>query len=193
MGKQGCYNFSMPTGGYQNLLVYRLAVTIDDGTYMFCKKFLPDYADKRTVEQMIQASRSGKQNIVEGSLEKSHESNIKLTGVGRASYGELIEDYLDYLRRRNLPVWDKNDPKVLKIRSFKESISNLTNLTNLSNWSNLSLDNSTHFANLMLCLLFKETYLLDQLLRAQEKMFVEHGGFRENLFKKRRDFLNKRN
>lgn len=86
-------------GGYKNLLVYRLAVTIDDGTYLFCKKFLPDYADKRTVEQMIQASRSGKQNIVEGSLEKSMEGNIKLTGVGRASYGELIEDFLDFLRR----------------------------------------------------------------------------------------------
>ena len=82
--------------GYKDLLVYRLAVTIDDGTYLFCKKFLPDYTDKRTVEQMIQASRSGKQNIVEGSLEKSCESNIKLTGVGRASYGELIEDFLDF-------------------------------------------------------------------------------------------------
>ena len=67
--------------GYRDLLVYRLAVTIDDGTYLFCKKFLPDYADKRTVEQIIQASRSGKQNIVEGSLEKialvlSEEKNI---------------------------------------------------------------------------------------------------------------------
>lgn len=177
--------------GYRDLLVYRLAVTIDDGTYLFCKKFLPDYADKRTVEQMIQASRSGKQNIVEGSLEKSCESNIKLTGVGRASYGELIEDFLDFLRRRGLPVWDKNDPRVLKIRAFRESVQIPTNLTNLSNWSNLSLDNSQQFANFMLCLLYKETFLLDQLLRAQEKKFVEEGGFRENLFKKRREFLNK--
>ena len=178
--------------GYKDLLVYRLAVTVDDGTYLFCKKFLPDYADKRTVEQMIQASRSGKQNIVEGSLEKSCESNIKLTGVARASYGELIEDFLDFLRRRNLPVWDKSDPRVLKIRSFRESITNSTNLTNLSNWANLSLDNSQHFANLMLCLLYKETFLLDQLLRAQEKKFVEEGGFRENLFRKRREFLKNR-
>ncbi len=179
-------------GGYKDLVVYRLAVTIDDGTYLFCKKFLPDYADKRTVEQMIQASRSGKQNIVEGSLEKSCESNIKLTGVGRASYGELIEDFLDFLRRRNLPVWDKNDPRVLKIRAFRESVENPTNLTNLSNWSNLNLENSQHFSNLMLCLLYKETFLLDSLLRAQEKMFIEQGGFRENLFRKRRDFLNKK-
>ncbi len=177
--------------GYKDLLVYRLAVTIDDGTYLFCKKFLPNYADKRTVEQMIQASRSGKQNIVEGSLEKSCESNIKLTGVGRASYGELIEDFLDFLRRRNLSVWDKNDPRVLKIRSFRESVKNSTNLSNLSNWSNLNLENSQHLANLMLCLLYKETFLLDQLLKAQEKMFVEQGGFRENLFRKRREFLNK--
>lgn len=175
--------------GYKNLLVYRLAVTIDDGTYLFCKKFLPDYADKRTVEQMIQASRSGKQNIVEGSLEKSMEGNIKLTGVGRASYGELIEDFLDFLRRRKLTVWEKNDPRILKIRAFRESVANLTNLTNLSNWSNLNLENSEEFSNLMLCLLYKETYLLDQLLRAQEDKFVKEGGFRENLFKKRREFM----
>lgn len=176
-------------GGYKNLLVYRLAVTIDDGTYLFCKKFLPDYADKRTVEQMIQASRSGKQNIVEGSLEKSMEGNIKLTGVARASYGELIEDFLDFLRRRNLFLWDKNDPRVLKIRAFRESVANLTNLTNLSNWANLNLENSEEFSNLMLCLLYKETYLLDRLLRAQEDKFVKEGGFRENLFKKRREFM----
>jgi restriction system protein len=180
-------------GGYQSLLVYRLGVTIDDGTILFCRKFLPDYADKRTVEQMTQADRSGKQNIVEGSLEKSFESNIKLTGVARASYGELIEDFLDYLRRRNLPLWSKTDPRALKIRAFRESVETPTNLTNLANWSNLDLNNPEHFANLMLCLLYKQTFLLDQLLRAQEKKFVEEGGFRENLFRKRREYLANKN
>lgn len=141
---------------------------------------------------MVQASRSGKQNIVEGSLEKSVEGNIKLTGVARASYGELIEDFRDFLRRRSLPVWDKDESRVAKIRAFRESVVNPTNLANLSNWLNLSLENSEHLANLMLCLLHKETFLLDQLLRAQEKKFVEEGGFRENLFRKRREFLNKK-
>lgn len=122
-------------GGYESLLVYRLAVTIDDGTYLFCQKFLLQWIDKRTVEQMFQASRSGKQNIVEGSLEKSFEGNIKLTGVARASYGELLEDYKDFLRRRRLPLWEKEDERVLKIRAFREETGRETNLTNLSSGS----------------------------------------------------------
>ena len=119
--------------GYESLLVYRLAVTIFDFGNIFCQEFLKDLKYRRTVEQMEQANRSGKQNIVEASLEKSMEGNIKLTGVSRASYGELMEDFKDDLRLRNLPIWDKNDPRVLKIRSFKESVENPTNLTNLSN------------------------------------------------------------
>jgi len=172
-------------------LVYRLAVTIDEGTFLFCQKFLSDWLEKRTVEQMIQASRSGKQNIVEGSLEKSCEGNIKLTGVARASYGELLEDFKDFLRRRKLRLWEKNDPKTLKIRAFREVVGKETNLTNLSNWANLNLDNSEDFANLMICLIYKESFLLDQLIRSQEKKFVEEGGFREGLFRKRREYLGK--
>jgi len=179
-------------GGYENLLVYRLAVTIDEGTILFCRKYLSDYSERRTVEQMIQASRSGKQNIVEGSLEKSCEGNIKLTGVARASYGELLEDFKDYLRRRKLVLWGKDDKRVLKIRAFREEIGRETSLTDLANWANLNLDDPKEFANLMICLIYKESFLLDQLLRAQEKKFVEEGGFRENLFKKRKEFL-KRN
>ena len=182
---------TMTSGGYENLLVYRLAVTIFDFNLLFCQRFLSDYKYRRTVEQMEQADRSGKQNIVEGSLEKSMEGNIKLTGVARASYGELLEDYKDYLRTRNLKLWDKNDPRVLRIRSFKESLENPTNLTNLSNLTNLDFNNPENFANIMICLIYKENYLLDQLLRSQEKKFIEQGGFRENLFKKRKDYLDK--
>ena len=176
-------------GGYESLLVYRLAVTLHDFTVIFCDLFLPDYKYKRTVEQMIQAARSGKQNIVEGSLEKSTESNIKLTGVARASFGELLEDYKDYLRQRRMTIWSKDDVRVERIRQYRESIPNETNLSNLSNWTHLDFTKGEHFANLMICLLYKENYLLDQLLRAQEDKFIKEGGFRENLFKKRRDFL----
>lgn len=176
------------TGGYENLLVYRLAVTIFDGTVSFCDCFLFDLKFKRTVEQMVQAARSGKQNIVEGSLEKSVEANIKLTGVARASFGELLEDFRDFLRQRNLPIWDKNGPKSLRIRAYRESTANLTNLSNLANWSNLSLQKEEDFANLLICLIFKENFLLDQLLRSLEEKFVREGGFRENLFKKRREY-----
>jgi restriction system protein len=182
---------TMTSGGYENLLVYRLAVTIFDFNLLFCQRFLSNYKYRRTVDQMEQASRSGKQNIVEGSLEKSMEGNIKLTGVARANYGELLEDYKDFLRTRNLMIWDKNDPRILKIRSFKETLENPTNLTNLSSWTNLDFNNQENFANIMICLLYKENYLLDQLLRSQEQKFVEHGGFRENLFRKRKEYLDK--
>lgn len=176
---------------YTDLLVYRLAVTIFDATVQFCKVFLCERQYRRTVEQMTQAARSGKQNIVEGSLEKSVESNIKLTGVARASFGELLEDYKDYLRQRNLLLWDKTNPIVLKIRSYRERVSNVTNLTYLANFSNLNLSNPTHYANILICLIYKENFLLDRLLQSLQNRFVREGGFRENLYKKRYEYKNK--
>ena len=173
-------------GGYESLLVYRLAVTIYDLTVGFYQRFLSDLKYKRTVEQMHQAARSGKQNIVEGSLEKSTASDMMLTGVSRASFGELMEDYKDFLRERGLPIWNKDDSRVLRIRAFRESTTNETNLSNLTNWTHLDFEKSENYANLMICLLYKENYLLDQLSRAKERMFVEKGGFRENLYQKRR-------
>lgn len=168
-------------GGYQNLIVYQLAVIIFDLTNKFCKTYLTNQSNLsyRTIDQMIQAARSGKQNIVEASLEKSLKMNIKLTGVARASFGELLEDYKDYLRINNLILWDKNDPKVKEIRKIR--ISSSTNLSNLSNWTNTP----ESFCNLMITLISLDTYLLDQMLRSLEEKFVREGGYSENLFKKR--------
>ena len=137
---------------------------------------------------MHQAARSGKQNIVEGSLEKSTASDMMLVGVSRASFGELLEDYKDFLRERGLPIWNKDDPRVMRTRSFRESTTEETNLTNLTHWTNLDFEKPENYANLMICLLHKENYLLDQLSRAKEHMFVEKGGFRENLFQKRTQY-----
>src|SRR3989344_1530624 len=183
-------------GGYENLIVYWLGVDISDLTAIFCDR----YIDKRsrTHDQMVQASRSGKQNIVEGSLANSIESNLKLTGVARASYGELLEDYRDFLRQKNLRIWPKDDPRVVTIRRMRV-ITNKTNESNLSNRTNLShetyksyLNSSESFANLVLTLCFKQGYLLDQLLKAQQEKFVREGGFRENLFKKRIEYRKSR-
>lgn len=177
-------------GGYQSLIVYWLALDIFDLTSIFCKS----YVDKRsrTLDQMVQAARSGKQNIVEGSLEPSVESNLKLTGVARASYGELLEDYKDFLRQRKLIVWHKDDPKVLQIRRMRV----VPHETNESNWTNLTygtyLTNGESFANLMITLCFKEGYLLDKLIQSLNNKFVIEGGFRENLFKKRMEYKTKR-
>jgi four helix bundle suffix protein len=168
--------------GYQNLIVYQQAVIIYDLTYEFCKKYLDKFTDKRTIEQMIQAARSGKQNIVEGSLEKSLKMNIKLTGVSRGSFGELLEDYKDFLRIRKLPIWGKDESRVWEIRKLR--FSDKTNLSHLSNWTN----NPESFANLMICLLSKENYLLDKMTKSLEDKFIKEGGYSENLFKKRIEY-----
>ncbi|PIS13984.1 four helix bundle protein [Candidatus Shapirobacteria bacterium CG09_land_8_20_14_0_10_47_13] len=172
--------------GYKDLLVYRLAVTIFDLTDLFCRRWIEKRS--RTFDQMVQASRSGKQNIAEASKEISSSSQILLNSTSRASYTELGEDFEDFLRQRNLPIWSKNDPRILKIRVFRESVESPTNLANLTSWTNLNFENQENFANLMLCLCFKQGYLMDQLLRSLEGKFVKEGGFRENLFRKRREY-----
>jgi len=172
--------------GYKDLLVYRLAVTIFDLTDLFCRRWIEKRS--RTFDQMVQASRSGKQNIAEASKEISSSGQILLNSTSRASYTELGEDFEDFLRQRNLPIWSKNDPRILKIRVFRESVESPTNLANLTSWTNLNFENQENFANLMLCLCFKQGYLMDQLLRSLEGKFVKEGGFRENLFRKRREY-----
>jgi restriction system protein len=174
--------------GYKDLLVYRLSVTIYDLNIEFYTRFLSDVKYRRTVEQMHQAARSGKQNIVEGSLEKSTASDMMLVGVARASFEELLEDYADFLRERGLPVWAKEDPRVLRVRAFRETTEQETNLTNLAHWTNLDFHKAENYANLMICLLHKENYLLDQLSRSKERNFIQNGGFRENLFRKRSEY-----
>lgn len=169
---------STSEGGYRSLIVYKQAVLIYDFNDEFCKRFLDPIRDKRTIEQMIQAARSGKQNIVEASLEKSLKMNIKLTAVARGSFGELFEDYGDFLRTRKLSIWDKNDRRVLEIRNaYKTNKSNLTYKSYTTN--------STDFANLMLTLISTENYLLDQMIRSLENKFIREGGYSENLTKKR--------
>lgn len=190
-------NWSNKKGGYENLIVYQQGVVISGLNHEFCEKYLADLRYRRTVEQMEQADRSGKQNIVEGSLEKSLKMNIKLTGVSRASYGELLEDYRDFLRFRKLTLWGKEDPQVLEIRAQRES----PNKTNKSDWSNKSYlsrwskwtSDPESFANLQITLISRENYLLDQMLRSLEEKFITEGGYSENLTKKRLDFIAKKN
>jgi len=176
-------------GGYKNLLVYRLTVTIYDFTVLFCERWIDKKS--RTFDQMIQAARSGKQNIAEASKELSNSSELVLNSVSRSSYTELSEDFEDFLRQGGLPIWGKNDSRILRIRAFRELIGKPTNLSNLANWTSLDFNKPENFANLMVCLCFKQGYLMDQFLRSKQKKFIQEGGFRENLFKKRKEFKNK--
>ena len=168
---------------YKDLIVYQQAVLINDLNVKFLRQFLGEIKYKRTVEQMEQAERSGKQNIVEGASTRSLKTQITLTSVARASYAELLEDYTDFLRARGLTAWLKDDPRLSKIRQMR-ILPNSTNSTNLSDWTNTP----ELFANLMVTLINKETYLLDNMIRSLEKKFVEEGGYSENLFNKRLNF-----
>ncbi len=139
---------------------------------------------------MEQADRSGKQNIVEASQEKSLKMNIKLTGVARASYAELLEDYKDFARLNNLAIWPKDDERLAKLRAWHldPKAQNWSNLSNWTHWTN----SDERFVNCMLTLISKECYLLDKLLQSLEQKFVSEGGYTENLFKKRLEYRRKK-
>jgi len=183
------YEPNKPSGGFRSLAVYWLAKEIYYLNHIFCERYIP--AASRTFDQMIQAARSGKQDLVEGSLENSTESNLKLSGVSRASYGELIEDYGDFLWSKELSVWDKNDPRVLAIRRQRID-PNKSHVTHKANEAyGISFADPEAFANLLITLCSIEGYLLDQFLKGVENRFVKEGGFREKLFKKRQEYRKK--
>lgn len=173
-------------GGIQNTLVYWLSVEIYLLNHIFLERYIP--RTTRTYDQMDQAARSGKQNLVEGSLENSIESNLKLSGISRASYGELVEDYKDFLLKRGLAVWDKDDPRVIRLRRILID-SQGTHVSHGAHESHgISFDDPEGFANLMITLCTKQGFLLDRFLKGIQERFVREGGFRENLFKKRIEF-----
>jgi four helix bundle suffix protein len=176
----------MKTGGIENTLVYWLAVEIYNLNSIFIEKYIPKFT--RTHDQMEQAARSGKQNLVEGSLENSIESNLKLTGVSRASYGELVEDYKDFLWKKGLKLWEKEDPRVLCLRKQMINVHE-THVSHEAHESHgISFDDPESFANLMATLCTKEGYLLDKFLEGVRNRFIRVGGIRENLFKQRSTF-----
>ena len=169
-------------GGYQDLLSYRKSLIVYDATVQFCKRFL-DKRD-RTVDQMVQAARSGKQNIIEGSMASgtSKEMEIKLMNVARASLEELLEDYRDFLRTNDGLLWDKNSEQALFVRKLgrKEDESYATYRTYLESRP------GDVVANIVICLIHQANYLLDQQIRQLEQAFLKEGGLRERMSKARR-------
>jgi four helix bundle suffix protein len=169
--------FIPPHGNYRELLSYRKAEIVYDLTYRFCHRFLAK--TDRTMDQMIQAARSGKQNIVEGSKASgtSKETEIKLMGVARASLEELLADYCDSLRVRDLPIWEKESREARFVRR-------------LGTDPHVTYENYREFfetrslgvvANIAICLIHQTNYLLDQQLRRLERDFLVKGGLRERM------------
>lgn len=172
-------------GGYKTLPFFKQSEIIYDFTIEFCQKYL-DFKS-RTKEQMIQAARSGKQNIAEGYLQKSLEGKLKLVSVARGSLEELLNDYLDFLRQKGLLLWEKDSPKAKAVRVL------VYNSYNSYKNYKIYISSSEDAANCMVCLINQTNSLLDQKLRWLEENFVQEGGFRENLFKKRLEYKKSRN
>ena len=168
-------------GAYEELLSYRKAVIVYDGTVCFCERFMN--RRDRTVDQMIQAARSGKQNIIEGCMASatSKKTEIKLINVARASLEELLEDYRDYLRVRDLTLWHKSSVQALFVRRLgsKKNTSYETYRTYIETRPPETV------ANILICLIHQANYLLDRQLRLLERAFVEHGGLSERMTRAR--------
>ena len=165
------------TANYRELYFYRKSDALYQLTVVFCRRFLPAHGD-RTVDQMVQAARSGKQNIVEGSEAgmTSTESELKLLNVARASLQELREDYSDYLRSHNLPLWDSGHPRSKALRSFCSSHNDYADYAVLA----ISLGNE-ELANLCLTLCHQTDRLMHAYLDKLEKEFVTAGGIKERM------------
>ncbi len=198
-------------GGFRGLHAFKLTEVVYDATVVFCDRFVDKKS--RTTDQMIQAARSGRQNIAEASVDSgtSKKSELYLTNIARGSLVELQLDYEDYLRQNGLPVWSKDDPRCLKIRakafeqeSDKSGVNPKPNQSNQSHTSNRQRSSfrkdiayslySKFFekapaevaANTAICLIHQATYLLNRLLARLEKDFIEQGGFTERLYETRK-------
>ena len=177
-----------PRGDYQTLLSYQKAEVVYDITFRFAHKNLS--RRDRTVDQMIQSARSGKQNILEGSKAgtTSKETEIKLTNVGRASLEELLADYRDYLRVRDLPLWDKDSKEALFVRELGRKVPQSFEVYR----EFVETRPAEVIANIAICLIHQTNYLLDQQLKTLEKEFLEQGGLRERMTRARLNYRNQR-
>ncbi len=163
------------------------AEIVYDLTFHFCQRFLTK--GDRTIDQMIQAARSGKQNIAEGSKASgtSKEMEIKLTNVARASLEELLIDYQDFLRVRNLRLWDKNSEEA----QFVRKLGNNPQSTYETYREFCETRPAEVVANIAICLLHQTNYLLDQQIRRLEQDFIKEGGLRERMTQARLQYRNR--
>lgn len=184
-----------PSGGYRKTASFQTTTLIYDATVWFCEKFLD--ARSRTIDQMVQAARSGRQNIAEGSraAATTSQTELRLVNVARASLEELLLDYEDFLRHRRLPLWAMSSPEASAVRAvprtFKKDPSDPANPTDLTDLSDaerwalyspwLEAPDPVTRANAIICLIHQANFLLDRQIAALEVAFVKDGGYSEQL------------
>ena len=168
-------------GGYRQLKSFQHAELVYDATAKFCNRFIDRRS--RTHDQMVQAARSGRQNIAEGSQASgtSKKFELKLVSVARASLEELLLDYEDFLRQRGLTLWGKNHPTAQVVRrlAYEKNRSYMTYRPYIEEAP------AEVAANTLVCLIHQTNYLLDQQLRQLEQAFLKEGGFTERLYQTR--------
>jgi restriction system protein len=169
-------------GGYRQLKSYQTAEIIYDATVAFCDRFIDRRS--RTHDQMVQAARSGKQNIAEASQASatSKKTELRLTDVARSSLEELLQDYEDFLRQRRLPLWPKTHPQAQAVRNLAYK----SDRSYQSYRSYVEEGSPETAANALLCLVHQANYLLDRQLLSLEQHFLAEGGFTERLYHARR-------
>ena len=172
-------------GVYRRLRSFQTATIIYDATYWFCEKFLDSRS--RTIDQMVQAARSGRQNIAEGSRAgaTSSQSELRLVNVARGSLEELLLDYEDFIRQRKRTKWNRNSDEARTVRGVVgknpdwHDVDDAGRAALYANW--LESDCPFKRANALICLIHQANYLLDQHLNGLEKAFVDEGGYTEKL------------
>ncbi len=181
-----------PSGGYRQTASFQTATIIYDATWWFCEKFLD--SKSRLVDQMVQAARSGRQNLAEGSRASatSSQTELRLLNVARSSLEELLLDFEDFLRHRHLPQWAPGSAEALAVREVPRRFqrdrtdpADLTDLTDQQRWALyapwLEHTDAAVRANALICLINQANFLLDQQIAAVEEQFVEGGGYSERL------------
>ena len=179
-------------GGYRKLRSFQTAQMIYDATVIFCERFIE--RTSRTRDQMIQAARSGVQNIAEGSMASatSKKTELKLTSVARASLEELLLDYEDFLRQRGLRLWAKDSPEAMGVRnSYRSDQSDRSDRSDGSDGSDgsdsysIRTASAGEAANTLICLINQASFLLGRQIRKLEESFLKDGGFTERLYQAR--------
>jgi four helix bundle suffix protein len=165
-----------------------VTTVIYDATVSFCDRFVDKRS--RTHDQMVQAARSGRQNIAEGSRASatSSQTELRLVNVARASLDELLLDFEDFLRQRGKRQWKKDDPEALAVRAVgaRRDRTDQSDLTDPSDhWKSysrwLEADDPAVVANAVICLIHQANYLLDQQIAGLERGFIREGGYTEQL------------
>ena len=168
-----------PHGGYRRLRSFQVTEIIYDGTVAFCDRFVAKWS--RTHDQMVQAARSGRQNIAEGSRASatSSQTELRLVNVARASLDELLLDYEDFLRQRKLRQWEKDDPEARRVREVESKTDRTDQRKRYAHW--LEHREPAMVANALICLIHQANYLLDRQIHGLERQFVEGGRYSERL------------